>query len=293
MQPGQEDVDEAADPGPFGRRPQQVAGLRQELVRHLHAGQMSEQHPVRVQGPFRRAGRSRSVDHQRRIVGGGVGRREGRACARERLGPADRVMRRTVDRDHDAQLGQISADPRELGKPRRVRDERPRAGVAQAIAERIDAEQGGERHGDGAELVDGDMRGRRCRTLGQQDRDAIAGRDPVRREHVGEAVRGLAQGAVGDGSDAAVGRHVENGDARGIAGRPAVADVDADIVALRDTPAEGGEEAVVIADLGQHRCERAWLAGASAGARHQFTFRSAAGGRNCPSKMSSTAGFCR
>ena len=77
MMPGRkQDVEKATDPRPVGRRPEMVAGLREELMRHLHAWQMAEQHAVRVQGPFWLAGRARRVDDDGRVLGQGVDRRE-------------------------------------------------------------------------------------------------------------------------------------------------------------------------------------------------------------------------
>ena len=70
------------------------------------------------------------------------------------------------------------------------------AGVLQPVAQRIDAEQDRQRHRDRAELVDRDMAGGGLRRLRQQHRDAVAARDAVRGERVGEPVRGLAQPAV-------------------------------------------------------------------------------------------------
>ena len=45
-------------------------GLREELMRQLDAGQMAEQHAMRVQRALRLAGGAGGVDHHRRIVGG-------------------------------------------------------------------------------------------------------------------------------------------------------------------------------------------------------------------------------
>ena len=54
-----DDVVEAADPRPVGRRPDPVARLREEVVRELEAGQVAGQHAMTVEGALRRAGRAR------------------------------------------------------------------------------------------------------------------------------------------------------------------------------------------------------------------------------------------
>jgi hypothetical protein len=110
----QEHVEEAAGPGPVGRGPEPVAVPRKELVRHLHAGEVSEQHPMAVQRPLRRPRRARGVDHHGGIVGRGVDGREVRACAlhdlRQPLGGAVRA----VGRDRDLEGRHVGADLREL-----------------------------------------------------------------------------------------------------------------------------------------------------------------------------------
>ncbi len=71
--PGREQrVDQAADPGPVGRRPHQVAGLWQEIVAHLDIGQMAEHHAMRMQRALRVSRGARGVDDQGGIVGRGI-----------------------------------------------------------------------------------------------------------------------------------------------------------------------------------------------------------------------------
>jgi len=52
----QQAVEQPAGPRPVGRRPHAVAGLGKELVRHLDAGLVADQHPVRVQRALGLAG---------------------------------------------------------------------------------------------------------------------------------------------------------------------------------------------------------------------------------------------
>ncbi len=48
-----DDVVEATDPGPVGRRPDPVAGLREEVVRELEARQVAREHAMAVQRALR------------------------------------------------------------------------------------------------------------------------------------------------------------------------------------------------------------------------------------------------
>src|SRR3954468_18651362 len=122
------------------------------------------------------------------------------------------------------------------------------------------------------------MSDRHPRSLRQQDRDPVAAFHAARPKRVREAVRALSQRPVSQGRDLPVGADFENRGAAGLRRRPAVADVDADVVALGNAPSERRDEAVVIRSRGEHR-----------GA--QSAFRSAAGGRNWSSKISSGLGF--
>ena len=96
------------------------------------------------------------------------------------------------------------------------------------------------------------MGGGDFRRLRQQDRDAVAARDAVRGKHVGEPVGGVLQPAEADLVGAAVGMHMQDREPPRLGRRPAVADIDADVVARGD-PASGiAAELVVVADVGKH-----------------------------------------
>ena len=157
VQARQQAVEQAAGPGPVGRRPDPVARLREEIVRHLDAGQVTEQHAMGMQRALRRPGGAGGVDHHRRIVRRGRDRREVGRSARDGL-VRDRARPRPARRSTAPARGrQVAADLGELGEPRRVGDDGLRAGVLQPVAQRVDAEQDRERHRDRAELVDRDV----------------------------------------------------------------------------------------------------------------------------------------
>ena len=112
----------------------------------------------------------------------------------------------------------------------RVGDQRRRAEILEPIRDRLDAEQHRQRQCDGAELVDRDMAGSDRRPLRQQDGDAVAALDTAAGERIGEPVRGCPQGTIADLFDDAVASDIENRGAARLDLRPAVADVDPDVV---------------------------------------------------------------
>ena len=192
----------------------------------------------------------------RRIVGRGRDRREIGRGARERLGKAERAVARPIDRQDQLEAGERVAlrapDLGDLGEPLRVGEQRLGAGILQPIGERIGAEQHRQRQRDGAELVDRDVDRRDLGRLRQQDRDAVAALDAVRRERIGEPVRCLAQPAVAHVLRAAVLRHGDESELARVALGPAVADLDADIELRRHLPAELAVHFLVAAALRQH-----------------------------------------
>ena len=207
-----------------------------------------------VQRALRLAGGAGGVDHHRRIVGGGVDRREIGRGARQQVGESSPAPSPAPSSDStQAELRHLAANLVELGEALRVGDQRLGAGILQPVGQRIGPEQHRERQRDGAELVDRDMGGGDFRRLRQQDRDAVAARDAMRAQHIGEPVGGLAQPAIGDGVLAPVRPHMQDGEPAGLARRPAVADIDADIVARRHLPAELAIDVVVIVQARQHR----------------------------------------
>ncbi len=146
----------------------------------------------------------------------------------------------------------VGAYRSELGEPLRVGDHRFGAGILQPVVDRVDTEQDGERQRDRGELVDRDMGGRDLRRLRQQDRDAVAAGDAVRAQDVGEAVGGLFQRAVAGLFNAAVRAGVKQRKPAGFAIGPAVAHVDADVIALRHLPAERAIKRAVVMDIRKH-----------------------------------------
>ncbi|KAG1443497.1 hypothetical protein G6F57_018084 [Rhizopus arrhizus] len=65
----QQHIQQAADPGPVGRRPHQLGVFGEELVRHLHAGQMPQQDAMRVQRALGLARGTGRIEDEERMLG--------------------------------------------------------------------------------------------------------------------------------------------------------------------------------------------------------------------------------
>ena len=105
------------------------------------------------------------------------------------------------------------------------------------MLQRLGAKRREQRDGDGAELIDGDMHVSRFGRLRQQDADAIAARNVVDAEQICGLIGEVAELTVGKFAGT-VRAYVDEREAFRLRGRPAVADIDADIVARRHLPAE-------------------------------------------------------
>ena len=252
VQSRQQHVEQPAGPGPVRRRPEPVTRLRQKFVGKFDARQMAEQHAMGVQRALGRAGGTGSINHQRAIVGAGQCRREFGARAGKRGMKILGAGRAPVERQYEVDAIARRVGLAEFSQALSVGDQRARAGIFEPISDGLNPEQHGERQRDRAKLVDSDVAQCDRRTLRQQDGDPIAARDPAGGEHIGEPIRRVAQRTVADLVDAAVRMHVKNRGAARLALRPAVADVDADIVLRRHMPAERAVERVVFARGGEH-----------------------------------------
>ena len=97
VQAGEQHIEKPAGPGPICRSPQPITGLRQKLVRKFDPRQVSKQDAMRVQGALGRAGRPRSVDHQRWLFAGGHHRRKVGHRARQERVEVQRVKVQRVE----------------------------------------------------------------------------------------------------------------------------------------------------------------------------------------------------
>ena len=82
---GHQYIHQAGEPCPVGRRPHDVAGLREKIETEFGARQMTEHGTVRLQRPFRIAGGARGEVQERRIVSRGIDVREAVARRFERF----------------------------------------------------------------------------------------------------------------------------------------------------------------------------------------------------------------
>ena len=183
-----DDVVEAADPGPVGRRPDAVARLREEVVRELEAGQVAGQHAVAVERALRRAGRAGGVDEQR----GRVRRRRGRREVGR--GGGEQGVEVVVDVDRDA----VEAELGRALERRALGDDRARLRATKAHAERIAAEGRAQRHHDRAELVDRDMGDHGLGPLREDQRHPVARATPLAASAFASRLDASRQLAEGD-----------------------------------------------------------------------------------------------
>ncbi len=191
---GEQRIHQAAGPGPVGGRPEQVARLRVPVVRVHEARQVADQALLRHQRALGRAGGAAGVDQQRRISRRGGHRLEPRRRLREQLVERrDERLARAGDADDVGEPRHVAADRDEVRQRLRIDQRDLRFGVGQPVGERVRPEQERQRHRDRAELIDGDVRDDRLRSLRQDQRDLVAAAHAEPGERVGQPVGLLLQ----------------------------------------------------------------------------------------------------
>ena len=164
----------------------------------------------------------------------------------EIVGPA------AVDHDDGFQFRQASADHVDLGEAGRIGDDRPDPCRLQPVFERLDAEQQRQRHGNGAELVDGDMGDGRLEALRQEQRDAVAAPHASGAQGIGKGVGTPGKLAECEPLGAPLGAIAKQCYAIGLDSRPTVGNGRADVEFLRDVPTEIAVKGVVTVAPLQH-----------------------------------------
>ncbi len=197
-----------------------------------------------MQGALGRAGGPRCVNNQGRIVRFGFNRSEISGSFFDQLVEIQNLICFfTAGNNHHFQVWQVLSNFQDLWQIGAIGDDAFGFAVGQTILEGIGAEKGEQRNGDGAKLVSGNMTDGRFRTLGQQDPETVTLPDAVGLKAVGQPVGQPLQIGKGVFFDPAAFIFINQGQALGLFG-PFVADIHADVVVLRDLPAEG------IVDLG-------------------------------------------
>ncbi len=228
-------------PGPVGRGPHPVAGLGEELMRHLHPRQMPQQHPVGMQRPLGRPGGARGVADEGRVLGAGFGHLEGVTGLAQLLpeapgaGAGPEVG--AIDREHRLQPRQPVADRRDLGQVGLVGDQRLGPRIGQPVLQPLLAEQGEQRQRDGAQLVGGEMGQQRLRHLPQQHRHPVAARHPVLDQRIGEPVRVARELGEAVFAHLAIRPEIDQRQPAGLGIGPFLAHVPGHVVARRHLPA--------------------------------------------------------
>jgi len=105
------------------------------------------------------------------------------------------AVRRTVDRQHAGDVRGFVTDFGETADARGIGDERLGSGILQTVGQRVRPEQYRDRQRHRPQLVDRDVTGRDFRRLRQVHRDAIAPRNAIGTQHIGETIRCFAQPA--------------------------------------------------------------------------------------------------
>src|SRR5262249_26967516 len=124
------------------------------------------------------------------------------------------------------------------------------AAVADAVLERLGAEQVRERHRHRADAVQREVRDRGLEALRHDDGDAIATADARREERVREAVGGALELGVGAGRGATGFVLPADGDWVRCLARPARTAALREVEALGNGPAEGGVDLGVAVEAG-------------------------------------------
>ena len=208
--------------------------MRKEVVRQLESGEVAEQAPVGVQRALGRSGGARGVDEQGRIVGARVGRRERIARSIDEVPEAPGLA---VARHDVLQIVEVGADGFDQIAAAGVDHERAGAAVGEPEGERVGAEQHRERQRDRAELVHRDVGDSGLDALGQDDADPVPAPDAEPVERVGKPIAEPLQLCEREGPLRPLRVLDEDGGAVADVSVP-VADVDADVVARGDVPAE-------------------------------------------------------
>ena len=194
---------------------------------------------MREQRAFRRPGRAAGVDQHGGIVGARDLGRNRAALGSEQGTPVD------VAAAFGATHGDDRGEPR-AERPRRedvvdralVDDREPGATVVDPILQRLGPEQHRQRHRDGAEPIDRDVRDGRLDALRHHDRDAVATRHAELAQRCGEPSGIAIERAIGDRLARAVFVLVANGDGVGRVAGPARAAGLGDVELLGHVPTE-------------------------------------------------------
>jgi hypothetical protein len=154
----------------------------------LYARDVSKENAVGMESALGLPGRAGGVDDEGGILVRGVNRGEIRGGPFERC-PEVRVGAVFAVHDEDVpKLREGGSDRVDLWQIFSVGDEGSCRTMLQPMFERLRSELREQRQGHRAHLVDGDVGKKRFRTLRQQNADTIAALDPMRGQHVGEAI---------------------------------------------------------------------------------------------------------
>ena len=181
----QEPVQQPASPGPIGRRPEHVAGLRVEVVRMDEPGNVAEDRAVRLQGSLGGARSSTGVDDQRRVVSTGVDTSKTPAGLRKQRIPFMHTgFPRAGDADDVAQHRQLVLYRPEVRQSRLINDRDARLAVLHPVFKGIRPEEVRQGQRNCPHLEDRDVGDRHFGALWKHESNAIATLDSERSERI-------------------------------------------------------------------------------------------------------------
>ena len=205
-------------------------------MKEFHSGDMAQDHPLGMEGPFGRSGGPGGIDNQGRIVGPGPHRGKGSGTFFQGFPEIDHPVRGFSPGDDEGlQLRQPVLYFQDFGEIAFVGDHRPGAAVAQTVFQGLRAEEGEKGDGDAPDLINGQMGQGRLRTLRQQDPHPVSPLQAAGLQGVGQAVGQPSEIPEGIFLHPALIVFVDQGQAVALIG-PLVAAVHPDIVESGDFP---------------------------------------------------------
>ena len=222
---GQQRVHHAAGPGPVRRRPEDVGGLGEPVLRGDEAGQVADQRAVRQQGALGRAGGAGGIEQDGRVRRAGRNGLEFGRLAGQQAAPRQHPLVGEADADDLLQGGTVVADGQQVGAGGVVDDGDTGLGVAQPGLQGLGAEQRRQGQHHRADAVDRHVGHDGFGPLPQYNTDPVAAIHAHLDQAIGQLIGGFGQSGIGP--DLAIARFifVVDGDAPRIrtAGCPAVA----------------------------------------------------------------------
>ena len=213
--------------------------MRKPVLAADEAAEVAHQRAVRNERALGRPRRAAGVNQHGRVVGLRGKCVENAAFARQQGIPVGVALPlRVAHRHHLAKAGASGPRCQQVGHRRLVGKRHHRLAMVDAVLQRLGAEQHGQRHGHGTELIHRDMCHRCFEALRHQQGDAVAALHAQLHQGVGEAVGVELKVGVAEAAGPAVFMFVVDGHGIWRIARPAGAADLGDVEVLRKLPME-------------------------------------------------------